>query len=548
MTPRRALAMVAVLVAVSALAYAWWSTPGSSDGRWPANSESGVPAPPLPDLSRLDQSARQQLRERHAALVARLDDGGSSASQRADAFGSLGMLLFATEYWAEAEQVLLRAQALAPEDRRWPYYLGHLYRTRQEPARAIPMFERVLTIAPDDVPAMVWLGELHLLNGDAAAGAPYLQRAAVLQPQSAAVVSRLGRAALANRDYPRAIELLERVLQLQPEASSVYYPLAMAYRGAGQTSRAEAYLSRQGSNDDGIAPVDPLMDAVAGLLQGAAAFEARGMAALDARDWKAAVGYLRTAVALAPGNAVTRLNLGTALSLAGDPASARIELLEAVRLAPDLAKAQFGLGLLAQDEGEWDAAVERFTAAVRAEPDFGDAHFALAEALRRTGRAAESLAHYERVLMLNAAASQARFGYAMALVRLRRFADATTWLTEASSLHPEQAGFPHALARILAASPDAGVRDGRQALALMQPLMTQQPGPSLHETMAMAYAELGNFAAAASSQERAIATARQAGQEEAAARMQDNLALYRRGEPCRTPWRDDDPVIAQVSR
>ena len=63
----------------------------------------------------------------------------------------------------------------------------------------------------------------------------------------------------------------------------------------------------------------------------------------------------------------------------------------------------------------------------------------------------------------------------------------------------------------------------------------------------MTYAELGNFAAAVASQERAIAAARQAGQEEAAARMQDNLARYRRGEPCRTPWRDDDPVIAQVA-
>jgi tetratricopeptide (TPR) repeat protein len=148
---RRPLAVIIALVAVSALAFLWWSAPGGS--RDAAASDAGAPAPPLPDLSRLDQSAQQQLRERHAELVARLDDGRASPSQRADAFGSLGMVLFATEYWAEAEQALLHAQALAPEDRRWPYYLGQLYRARQEPARAIAMFERVLTIAPDDVPA-----------------------------------------------------------------------------------------------------------------------------------------------------------------------------------------------------------------------------------------------------------------------------------------------------------------------------------------------------------------------------------------------------------
>jgi tetratricopeptide (TPR) repeat protein len=531
-------------VVIGTAAYVW------TTGRPPAPPAAPVDAVNLqpvtiPDLTGVDPAVEQQIRDQHAALDEVLGNRASPAAEVAAAFGSVGRLLLATEYTAEAETAFLNAQARAPSDMQWPYYLGHVYRAREEPARAIPMFERALSLAPNDVPSLIWLADLHTAMGNGAAAEPYLRRAAALQPESAAVVSRLGRAALVARDYPRAIEYLERALRLTPGASSLHYPLGMAYRGAGQTAKAEAHL-RQTSDSGGIAPADPLMEAVAGMLQGAGAFEARGMQALAARDWKTAVEDLRQAVALAPQNAITRLNLGTALSLSGETPAARRELLEAVRLSPGLSKAHFALALLAQDEGRWDEAIERLSEAVRHDSSFEDAQFALAEALRRTGAAERSLSHYTRVLQLNAAASQARFGYVMALVRLGRYADAGTALVEAVQLHPDQPGFAHALARILAAAPEARIRDGRRALELMQPL-AGQPGVAVSETMAMVFAELGRFDEAVDAQQRAIGAARQSGQAALAARIQDNLDLYRRRQPCRTPWRDDDPVIAVVS-
>ena len=497
----------------------------------------------LPDLSRLDAAVQQQLREQHARLTTTLDAPHSTAAERAEASGSLGMLLLAAEYFPEAERAFLDAHALAPADMRWPYYLGHVYRARQEPARAIPMFERALALAPDDVPSLIWLGDALLASGNAEEAKAPLQRAFTRAPASAAAAARLGRAALERRDYAGAIDYLEKALELDPAAASVHYPLGMAYRGRGDRARAEAHLA-QASDAGSVPPADPLMDAVASALRGAGAFEARGMEALEARDWNAAVDNLRQAVRLAPSNAVTHLNLGTALSLAGDDAGARRELLEAVRLEPRLAKAHFGLGVLAQDAGQWSDAIERFDAAIEHDGEFLDAHFALAEAMRRTGRAADARSHYEKVLALNPAASQARFGLAMAHVRLGRFVDARRVLEDATRLHPGQPGFPHALARILAAAPDAAARDGARALALMQPL-AEEPSAAVAETMAMVMAELGRYEAAVQWQERAIAAA--AGRSAVAAQMQDSLRLYQRHQPCRTPWRDDDPVIAIVA-
>jgi tetratricopeptide (TPR) repeat protein len=540
----RRLTRFQVLVAVAAAAgAAGWGLYGyavrSDKSALPVRS--GVPQPvvALPDLSRLEPFLQDQVRRQHAAFVAAVERGAGRAEQ-AEAAGALGRLLFATEHLGEAEALFERAQELAPNDRRWPYYLAHIHRVRQQAERAIAAFERALALAPDDVPTLVWLGELHLGRGDPAAAEPYLRGAAALAPTSAAVLWRLGRAALMRRDYAAAVDHLERALSRAPDAPAVHYLLAMAYRGTGDLAKAEAHVKQSGRGGD-VPPDDPLMDQLGALLQNAAAHEARGMQALEARQWTRAVEHLQAAAELSPGNAVIRLNLGTALSLAGDRDAARRELLEAVRLLPGLARAHFALGLLAQDEGQWDEAIERLSTAIGHEPDFVDARFALAEALRRTGRPAESLPHYAKVLALDAAASQARFGYAMALVRLGRYAEAAGWLADAMRLHPSQPGFPHALARILAAAPDDRVRDGRRALELMQPL-AHDPSPAVQETMAMAMAEIGRFDEAIAWQERAIATATRREESALAAHLRGNLARYRQGQPCRTPWRADDPV------
>ena len=168
----------------------------------------------------------------------------------------------------------------------------------------------------------------------------------------------------------------------------------------------------------------------------------------------------------------------------------------------------------------------------------------LADALRRTGRMEESLPHYAEVIRASPAVSQARFGYAMALVRLKRYEEARDRLADAVKTYPDQPGFAHALARLLSAAPDARVRDGRRAMTLMQELLKTQRTLELAQTMAMTFAELGQYEDAVNWQRDAMAAATQAGRggpDRAAAKS--NLRLYESRQPCRTPWREDDPVF-----
>jgi tetratricopeptide (TPR) repeat protein len=193
--------------------------------------------------------------------------------------------------------------------------------------------------------------------------------------------------------------------------------------------------------------------------------------------------------------------------------------------------------------GREQDAIDRFSAALKYDPSYVEARMQLADALRRNGRLEESLPHYAELIRTSPSISQARFGYAMALVRLRRYQEARDRLTDGMNAYPDQPGFAHALARLLAAAPDDRVRDGPRALALMQTLLRQQKTMALAETMAMTLAESGEYEQAVEWQRDAIAVAREAGRSDLIQPMTASLRLYEAHRPCRTPWRDDDPVF-----
>ena len=496
------------------------------------------PTPPLqpvnvPDVSSAAPAVQRQIRDQYAVL----QQNPSSA----DAYGALGRLLVAAEFYDTAAISFTDAQSLAPNDMRWSYYLAHVERMRNQPAKAAALFERTLTLQPEHVPSLVWLGAMQLLAGNTDAADTALTKALVLQPHDAAALYHSGRVALAKRDYTLAVERLNASLAGAPTASSIHYSLSLAYRGLGDVKNADAQLRLRGNVDP--SPSDPLMQQVATVLQNASAFEVQGADALAERRWPEAVVALRQAVTLAPNNAFNHLNLGTALYETGDSAGALAEFHEAVRLSPDLAKAYYGIGIVAEASGRDKDAIEAFTTAVKHDPDSAEARLSLGDALRRNGHDAEALAQYDAVIKSSPSASAAYFGYAMALVHARRWPEARDALNRAAATFPDQGGFAHALARVLAAAPDSSVRDGGRALTIVDGLLKNQRTLELAQTMAMAQAEVGRFDDAVRWQREVIGAAAQSNRRDLSARLAENLSRYEKGLACREPWRDDDPVF-----
>ena len=78
-------------------------------------------------------------------------------------------------------------------------------------------------------------------------------------------------------------------------------------------------------------------------------------------------------------------------------------------------------------------------------------------------------------------------------------------------------------------------------MVLVNELRKKHQTIDLGETLAMTLAELGQYEQAAAVQRDVMAAAQQAGVSDVARSiMVENLRLYERREPCRTPWRDGE--------
>ncbi len=406
----------------------------------------------LPDLSRLEATPAAEARARYEAVQDALERQAPD-SEVADAYGALGLFLMAAEYFDAAADSFRHAEALAPRDARWPYYFGHLHRMTENRDAATAAFERALALRPADVPTLVWLGRARLDRGEADLAERQFRQAAAYDPRSAAALAGAGRAALARRNFLDAAQYLEEALALAPQASRLHYPLAMAYRGLGETDLAEAHLGRRGGVDPPLA--DPLMEELDGLLPSAMKFEARGIQALQGGSLDAAVSAFRQGLELEPANPSLRQRLATALAAGGDTGAAIEQLEEALRRSPGFARAHFSLGAILALQGRQAEAAEHYETALRLQPGYVEARMGLAEALRGAGRLADALPHYAQVTEVAPGFAEAWFGRADALIRLGRLEEARAWLAEARSVHPDR---PE-LARLEAAvtgSPGAG--------------------------------------------------------------------------------------------
>jgi tetratricopeptide (TPR) repeat protein len=532
----RATSFRALLVLAGVLAMAGGSC-------WQSGSpvRSALLPVPSPDLSGMESHAQQQLRSQYSSLTETIGNSGRANDELAVAYGEMGKLFMAAEYNDSAEPCFLNAIALVPGDPRWPYFLAQLYKRTGNLDRSAEYFKRTIDAQPGNLAALWWLGTVEMERGRADDAEAAFARALALQPDNWQTLYGLGRTLLLRKDYSKAAAHLERVLETNPHASAAHYQLGLAYRGLGRLSEAEGQLHQRGTED--VLPPDPLMVELDSLLQTSVAYHSRAVQAGRAGSWTKAVEYLRKEVELDPQNPAGWLDLGVALYRSGSANEALAPVQRALRLSPRFARAHYVAGMLLALSGRDREAIESLSAAVTYETSFAAAHLSLAQALQRVARPLEAHAHFQKVLMWVPTDADAKFGAAVTLIQLGRYREASAQLREGASDHPGDTRFVHALARLLAAAPDATVRDGRRAHAIADELIKADPTVDRAETLAMAFAEMGKFEEAAAWQRHTIAEVERDGSADLARQLTENLRLYEQGKPCRLPWRANDPIF-----
>ena len=512
---------------------------GGGDGDGPVATEP-VPIPEV-DLSSLEEAAQQQLRTVREELEAVLAMPGVDDGARSVAYGRAGVAYHAYGFLDSAEAAYVNAQALAPRDVRWPYYLGHVNRVRGRIEQAIESFERASDLSPGAVPILVHLGLLELDRDRPQQAALYFERALESDPGSAAAVFGLGKAALAAGDHATAAEKFEKTLELDPSATEVQYSLGLAYRGLGREDEAVAMIESRGKGP--VAMADPLMQQLQQIRGGWRVHQDRGVRHFQEGDLEAALAEFELAAEAAPEEPTVQVNLGSALSRLGRFREAVRAYEAAIAVSPGIVMAQFNLGTLAARFGHDAKAVEHYEAALAADPGHANSHFNLANALRRIGRHADAVPHYRIVIEADPANPDARRAEVFALLRLERYGDALERLEQGVAALPDDDVLQNTLVRVLAAAPVDGVRDGKRALELGQQLVDRDPGLGNMVAFAQAAAEAGQFAKAAETQLAVLAAVRQANPGRELPDLEADYRRYLAGEPSRIPWPKDDPRV-----
>jgi Tfp pilus assembly protein PilF len=194
------------------------------------------------------------------------------------------------------------------------------------------------------------------------------------------------------------------------------------------------------------------------------------------------------------------------------------------------------LGFLTwRQAGVWRDTRTLFEHALRIDPANYLARGCLAGVDARAGKTEPAIAGYREALRLNPRFSLALNGLGAALQAAGRLDEAVAHYRQAVRIRPDNADLHNNLAWILATSRRADLRSGPEAVELAGRActLTGHANPEMLDTLAAAQAEAGSFEAAVRTAERAIALARAAGLEGAAARFAKRLASYRAGRPTR---------------
>jgi tetratricopeptide (TPR) repeat protein len=353
----------------------------------------------------------------------------------ASAWGRLGMVLHAHEYYAQAVACYETAGRLDAQESRWPYLLANLRETDDRSA-ALAAYRRAVEIQPEYAQPRVRLAELLMDLGQADEAEGELMTALELAPRNGQAQYRLAQLMFQRRDLESSLAWATKAAGQPPPRREIHELLLQLYHRLGQSDKAEeqAKLLRAGAFAQGYWP-DPYFEdlkrlrrdprwmtyqAQLLLAQGRAS---EGLAILDelvqqqpqdpyVREHLArafikvdelglAAGVLDQGLHQAPQSLDLHRLRGAVHLLKGEWPQAMKQYQAALELKPDDAASHEDLGYCLAQVGELDRAVKELREAIRTQPDAIQARLEIAKILLQQGQSEPARVELEAIFKMS---------------------------------------------------------------------------------------------------------------------------------------------------
>ncbi len=309
--------------------------------------------------------------------------------------------------------------------------------------------------------------------------------------------------------------LWQHAVRVQPQASLAYSNLAAQYYQNGDLTQAERYariaLRLRPSN--------------------ASAHNVLGNILADRGEYEEALKAYEAALAIRPGEPIYLYNMASVLHHLDRHDEAIGALQEVLRQQPDNVRAMNNLALLYKAKKQYDKAEQLLAQVMRLDRESGTPIYNLANLKAEQGKVDEAIRLYELALQVEPTFVSPAVRLAEIYESRGDWARAKSVLQRAYLANPTHVNTRYHLGLLLAAAPDASVREPRQAELHGRWLIDQARDIRGFDVLAAALAARGQFEDALRVIERGLLAARQAGFREEAEKLQQRRELYRARKP-----------------
>ncbi len=168
-------------------------------------------------------------------------------STRDEAYAFLGEYYIYRERWSLAEQMLVKAYQLNPNNPRLYLTFSRLHKFRYQKLgfkNEEQLFKHAIFINPCYEDAYLMLADYYLFENEREKAIRVLEQFLEINPDSVPVLMALGKVYLVRREIFKIIEIYNRVIALDPNNSDAFYNLGILYYNSEDYENAEKFLRR----------------------------------------------------------------------------------------------------------------------------------------------------------------------------------------------------------------------------------------------------------------------------------------------------------------
>lgn len=387
-----------------------------------------APVPPAISTAGVDPAIVEAVAQARSAVVASPRSGA--------AWGRLGMVLYAHDFYNEAAEALGHAERFDGDDPRWPHlHACAIYERR--PHDALPLLRRAAELAGDDPLApRLMLAEQYIALNMLDEAQQELNHVLKVAPDNARALLAAARLLYHRDQMEPCITYLQRAVTDAHAAKASHDLLAQVYAGVGRNELAEHHRQASASLPRRGFP-DPYVKEASALEVGLKAQLRTADIEYGAGRVSESVAMLRTTVQQYPDSEWAWVYLGRALLKQRRIGEGRTALTQALRVNPSSPEALFRMGVSFIHEQQYTVATEWFRRALKVKPDMATAHQNLGYCLQLTGDRQGAATAYRQALVCQPDFRVVHMSLAEVLLELNEREEARKHLEQAQRLNPD---------------------------------------------------------------------------------------------------------------